>query len=60
MSGAVITTAGRSVVGPQPKPESPRRAALREVRRVMRDPSSSDSDVEDALEALIELSHAER
>lgn len=51
----VITTAGRK----EPEtvqPESPRRAAIKAVRAVIRNPSSTDAEIEDALEALVELS----
>lgn len=52
----VITTAGRAPQEPQPEPESPRKAAVRAIRTALRNPQATDADVEDALEALIELS----
>ncbi len=48
-----ILTAGLMDTKPQP---SPRRDAIRAVRAVMRNPKSTDEDVDDALEALVELS----
>ena len=51
--GELVLTAGLG-----PKPGDPRKEALREVRRVIRSPESTDEQVEDALEALIELSRS--
>ncbi len=48
-----IFTAGLTTVQAAP---NPRRDAIRAVRAVMRNPKSTDEDVDDALEALVELS----
>jgi len=47
----IIDTAGLTA----PASPDPRRLVLAEARRVLRDPQSSDAEVEDALEALVEL-----
>lgn len=55
IDGPVILTAGLDPKAAPAAAPSKRKAALAEVRRVMRDPNSTDADVEDALEALVEL-----
>lgn len=52
--GDVIVTAGKTV--PVASPTNPRREAIKAVRQIIRDPLSTDDQVEDALEALVELS----
>lgn len=52
----VIDTAG---LGPAAQPVDTRREAIKAVRAVIRNPQATDDDVEDALEALVELSHRE-
>lgn len=49
----VITTAGLEPSGPGP---NPKRDALKRVREVLRNPSATDDDYDDALDALTELS----
>jgi hypothetical protein len=51
----VIFTAGKLVAGPVAT-SSPRKEAIRQVRSVIRNPQATDDEVEDALEALLELS----
>ena len=51
----LIDTAG---LGPVAKPVDSRREAIKAVRAVIRNPQSTDADVEDALEALVELSYS--
>lgn len=50
----VITTAGRTFAEPAPVID-PRREAIRAARAVIRNPESTDDQVDDALEALVEL-----
>ena len=52
--GGVITSAGRTDLAAVPELD-PRKAAIRAARRVIRDPASTDDQVDDALEALVEL-----
>lgn len=49
----VIDTAGRADA---PPPVDPRREAIKAVRAVLRKVSATDDEVDDALEALVELS----
>jgi hypothetical protein len=55
VSGRVITTAGRAA---PVKPGSAKREAIARVRAVLRDPKASDAQVDDALEALTEISRS--
>lgn len=48
----VIFTAGKSL--PTAPPDL-RREAIRSVRQIIRNPASTDDQVDDALEALLEL-----
>ncbi len=50
----VISTAGL-VVPADPKPENPRREAVRLIRATLRNQAATDDEVDDALDALIEL-----
>lgn len=52
MTDRLVLTAGKA---PAPAAQSPRRVLLAEIRRIVRDPQSTDAQVEDALEALVEL-----
>lgn len=54
----VITSAGLASVE-MPAPSDPRKDAIRSVRAVIRNPKSTDADIDDALEALIELSRGD-
>ena len=54
MTDRLVLTAGKTR-GPVQGPASPRRVLLAEIRRIVRDPQSTDAQVEDALEALVEL-----
>lgn len=47
-----ILTAGRLTAQ---APQDPRKESVKAVRKVLRDPASTDEQVEDALEALLEL-----
>lgn len=49
----VITTAGLESPAPQ---ANPKRDALKRVREVLRNPTATDDDYDDALDALTELS----
>jgi hypothetical protein len=49
----VVTTAGRAPEQPRP---SARREVISRIRQVLRDQAASDEDVDDALEAFVELS----
>lgn len=49
----LISTAGRAPEGPAPK--SPRREVVAAVRSVLRRLDASDDELDDALEALVEL-----
>lgn len=50
----VISTAG--LVTPEaPKPANPRRDAVKLIRAALRNPTATDDEVDDALEALVEL-----
>jgi hypothetical protein len=52
----IVTTAGRD---PQPQPRTARREALAKIRAAIRDTNARDEDVEDALDALVELAKTE-
>lgn len=56
MTRRVITTAGRQ---PAPKPAGARREAIARIRAVLRNQAAPDEAVDDALEALTELSKLE-
>lgn len=51
----VIYTAGK-FAAPTVAPFDPRKEAIRAVRKIIRDITSTDDQIEDALEALVELS----
>ena len=50
----VFLTAGKNPFGSLPL-EDPKKDAIQAVRRILRNPQSTDDQVDDALEALIEL-----
>lgn len=50
----VILTAGIGSGGPA-KQIDPRKEAISAARKVLRDPAATDDQVDDALEALVEL-----
>lgn len=51
----LITTAGVAVAGPNAGAPNPKREAVRAIRAVLRRQESTDDEVDDALEALLEL-----
>ena len=55
----VFTSAGLAPTSTPAPDSSPRREAIRAVRAIIRDPKATDADVEDALEALVELSRTQ-
>lgn len=52
--GGVISSAGKLDLSAVPALD-PRKEAIRAVRKILRDPAASDDQVDDALEALVEL-----
>lgn len=50
--GDVVVTAG---LAPAPVPQDPRKESIRQIRKTLRDAAATDDQVEDALEALLEL-----
>lgn len=52
----VVTSAGREA---PVKPQNARREVIARIRQVLRDQAARDEDVDDALEALTELSKTE-
>lgn len=49
----VITTAGRAV--PTSPTTNPRREAIKAIRAALRNQDATDAEVDDAIEALVEL-----
>ncbi len=52
----IVTTAGKA---PATKPDSTRKAAIATIRAALRGKDSTDADVDEALEALVELAKSE-
>jgi hypothetical protein len=51
----VISTAGLGDAFEGAKPEHPRRDAIRVIRATLRNQTATDDEVDDALDALVEL-----
>jgi hypothetical protein len=54
--GKIITTAGRTAA---PKPKNVRKSAIASIRAALRNKDATDSEVDDALDALVELAKSE-
>lgn len=52
----VVSTAGRAG---RPDPQASKRAVIAKIRRALRDSAAKDDDVDQALEALVELAKTE-